>query len=738
MPTSTPLLAPPETTELALLRPLPVASVTRVTPSTVTVRQAPALTPPLPVLLAGPIVRRTEPSRVLIWVATSAPVSVEGRVLLPAGGDFLSDPAGWRVVGGGRTESVRIGERLFITLVALAPRGVQAFPHGTVLAYDLTFHAAAGWEFFNATGLTIPERVLYAGSRLPTFFLGPPPEQGTSRLVHGSCTKPHGGGTSAMTRFDQDLSQVLTDTELRPSAFLLTGDQIYADDVTWQILRAVETAAPLLIGVRERFPLEESFPSRTTPVRYAPDLDPLPGQDLSQALTRGRYLTDRGLATAPHPDHLMTFGELCGMHLLSWSDVLWHHAPITEQMAGFGGATAARATGRVMANMSSYMMFDDHDVTDDWPLTSTSFNRVNGTGPDATNPRWVVSCAMAAIWFFQMQGNTGAPEPELARVTGQYVDAQRATPQGMAQAELSDFFLLGIEEFSREFFRKSNYGFVAPTVPPVVFLDTHTQRTLFADRPPELLSRAAIGRLAQLLPAINSLPAGAPLMLVSPAPVIGPPAILTVNRQSRSLRPGHPLDPDEDPDWWLDTPLALRRLLRTLMDHVAGTQRRIVVFSGDYHFGYTTAACLVDRPAPSPSFRAVGLYQLTSSPIKNRMSASQESDWGWVEMLVPWTGPQTAWLQSALSGSVDFEGGPLRNVNGPVAAIQAGASPYMLLRYVNDAFIENHVGWATISWTATGTITVEHRLVGNQRTRRDAVAALDPNAAVTDPDSWFR
>jgi len=134
----------------------------------------------------------------------------------------------------------------------------------------------------------------------------------------------------------------------------------------------------------------------------------------------------------------------------------------------------------------------------------------------------------------------------------------------------------------------------------------------------------------------------------------------------------------------------------------------------------------------------VGLYQLTSSPIKNRMSASQESGWGWVEMLVPWTDPQTAWLQSAPSGEVTFEGGPLRNVDGPVDAIQAGASPYMLLRYVRDAFIENHVGWATISWTAAGALTVEHVFVGNQRTRRDAIAALDPDAAVTDPQSWFR
>ena len=47
-----------------------------------------------PVLLAGPIVRRVEPAKVWIWLATSIPVEVEARLGLPAQVELWRSPMG--------------------------------------------------------------------------------------------------------------------------------------------------------------------------------------------------------------------------------------------------------------------------------------------------------------------------------------------------------------------------------------------------------------------------------------------------------------------------------------------------------------------------------------------------------------------------------------------------------------------------------------------------------------------
>src|SRR5919201_234883 len=56
---------------------------------------------------------------------------------------------------------------------------------------------------------------------------------------------------------------------------------------------------------------------------------------------------------------------------------------------------------RVLANVPTYMIFDDHDITDDWNLTREWRDQV-WRSPGG---RRVVAGALAAYWAFQGWGN---------------------------------------------------------------------------------------------------------------------------------------------------------------------------------------------------------------------------------------------------------------------------------------------------------------------------------------------
>ena len=85
--------------------------------------------------LAGPILRRTEPDEICVWVATSVPVAIRGEV-------FAGSQPGV-VVGSGEAETARIGERLFVHLVRMRPEGGE-FPVDALLLYDLVLTGAVG------------------------------------------------------------------------------------------------------------------------------------------------------------------------------------------------------------------------------------------------------------------------------------------------------------------------------------------------------------------------------------------------------------------------------------------------------------------------------------------------------------------------------------------------------------------------------------------------------------------
>ena len=185
----------------------------------------------LPAVLAGPLLRRAEPGRVLVWLATSRPVTVQGEILSLASGGGGDGP---RRLGRGGGRRVRLGPRLFVHLVSILPDpAVGAFPSNELLGYDLLVSddAASGPpRRLGDLGLLAGPRAVTLGDLpLPSFFL--PARSAALNLLHGSCRLLHGHGEDALVAADELLAERAHDLNCRPSALVLTGDQIYGDEV---------------------------------------------------------------------------------------------------------------------------------------------------------------------------------------------------------------------------------------------------------------------------------------------------------------------------------------------------------------------------------------------------------------------------------------------------------------------------------------------------------------------------
>ena len=339
-----------------------------------------------PPLLAGPVVRRLTRSRVAIWIALGDP---RQSVVVTLDGDEV--PAS------------QIATRQVLPQLGVALADLPA-PAGTFVANQVyNYEVSVGGE--KATGN----------------FVGLPAALGTDaktslRLAHGSCRKLHGFGRDGFAVLSKATSE--STTPPRPHLMLLTGDQIYADDVPGCVAPWLRAVADDLCGAEGAG--RGSFPD-----------SPIRGRT-------GFSKTTLGLTGDAMADHLWSFPEFCAMYLLAWSPALWPEgdgwwttiADPTQQPDFCQDPLDADAwrdeirrvrsfrkdlenAQRVLRTVPSYMVFDDHEVTDDWNLDAQWCQDVYSR-PEA---RQLVTNGLAAYLVFQHWGNVperfataGSPE----------------------------------------------------------------------------------------------------------------------------------------------------------------------------------------------------------------------------------------------------------------------------------------------------------------------------------------
>jgi len=637
---------------------------------------------PLPFLLAGPILRRVEPQSVSVWVACSQSFSAKICVWESTG--RVSRDTSVPVFRESENRlATQLGDNLFVCLVTLKLTGLTVFTPASLYSYNVIFtKTAGGTENLNTLGLLddIPDKRLalgYGAGYYPSFVL-PPPFLERVRIAHGSCRKPHGYGNDSLVAADYILEKAFDPTKTldwlldRPQQLYLTGDQIYADDVAAPLIKYVTPLANELIGKEEMLPLESG--------QVAVNLTNFP------LFCRLEFMQEKAKLTSGEAhNHLISFGEFCASYLMAWSTSSWPD----EAMAMTDTATEAvlnaldniatagnlshippsfknkylkdkdkqkevehRKTTykrqlkslvsyrkslprvmRAMANIPVYMMWDDHEITDDWYLTQSWRQSVLAS----PSGRAVIRNGMAAYALFQDWGNspeaydapaevTPPAQPEKKPKYDLRIAISSAFDKTNVVAPANEFpsnkfngvtdmeTILGLINPNAE--NVAHWHYKVPTGPVhTLVLDTRTRR--FFERPmsaPGLINSDGLKVKPTESPALqipepDSLPAADLVIVVSPAPVLG---LALMERIAQSIKYNAAV---QDFEAWCFNDEYFEMLLARLHEY-----EKVILLSGDVHYAFTMN---MDYWKKNPGGSGVTGYetskivQLVSSACKN-------------------------------------------------------------------------------------------------------------------------
>jgi len=646
----------------------------------------------LPLVLLGPMLRRVEPRFVSVFIATSTPASI--KVLVYDGVVDAANPppehgsaeasttafgakfhATVVTVNFADAQSLMAGHRYSYD-VRITPTGGSALSLKDLKLLEDDNDTVPGLEI-SAIG--------YADGQLPSFVTCPAAIE-EFVLAHASCRKPHGPGDPALKYVDDVIDDLHGADAGRPHALFLTGDQIYADDVAVALLPGLNTLGIALISSNSAGIEQIPSPAGDRSLNLSTTVLP--------AGFRQKLMGATGFTSESAACHLIGFGEWLAMYCIAWNPLLWPVLAVADvstaslddglkaqlQADAAGGPNdAPRALGqpspdaandvisplyngtqaatdalkeafgsfltdkqvldayrrevpkvrRLLANVPSYMICDDHEVTDDWFMTGGI--RANTT----TKPfgRSVLRNAICAYTVCQAWGNDPvrwASDPQrqalLNGISGLFGSGWSGGPAVSSAADAVDQ-ILGLSPTGHPQF---DFSFIIdyPTH-RVHVLDTRTRREYRTpSSPPGLLAQDA---LDSQLPPNETLPDDHVLIVVSPAPVFGPPLMTELagplaasiydiasfarKKTDQSAQQdvtgiptsGRPLGSQFfDAEHWGAQPAAFERFLARLSRY-----KRVVVLAGDVHYG---AAYAMDW---SGSGRNSRIIHFTSSAARN-------------------------------------------------------------------------------------------------------------------------
>ncbi|MEH7379527.1 hypothetical protein V7138_03465 [Bacillus sp. JJ1533] len=592
----------------------------------------------LPTILSGPILRRVEPSHIYIWIALRKRYKL-GAKLYQIQNNEGTGFSYHEIRCKSETTTFRAGNQLYISLIKLTPNGTQ-FPIKKLLGYDLYFQKNGEiltLGDFGLIGKDQPNSITYGELSFPSFYIPDPHEKHTN-LLYGSCRKLHGKGEDALSQGDDTIEKYFLDLEKRPSTLFLMGDQIYADDVPDPVFPIMTEVGNKLIGKHEK--LENIEPRlKEKPFKR------------SIFQTRGRkFIMERFCKfTSSHAsNHAITFGEYAALYLLSWSPELWDaflskgHFPAFEESIKkrqiyfiYGKEQKNKRkkekkmykkeyndhvadveetyrtlskVRRLLANIPTYMIFDDHDITDDWNISHDWKKNVY----QSSLGRHVIANGLMAYLLFQGWGNN--------------------------PKQFDHGFLRKLRKYSKTFNTRSNshqvweellwkyseWNFVAPTNPKAIFLDTRTQRKYDhtplpvslgrnieeKDRPPQLINEHGWETITDCLYK-SGWKNGEALLVVSPTPVYGIGLIESfLNQYIFPLKTiGVPVTTAFDFESWKSNGEGFNEFLNQIKEW---NPSHCFILSGDVHY-----ASAVKTNVEFNNNENIHVYQFTSSPMNN-------------------------------------------------------------------------------------------------------------------------
>ncbi|MFW6357878.1 MAG: PhoD-like phosphatase [Chroococcales cyanobacterium] len=589
----------------------------------------------LPLILAGPILRRTDPKTVTVWIALQKPRLVTLNVYATEEGK--GEKISQQVLQGSR-HTIALGK--FLHIVAVTARSIDhsSLQPSQIYAYDLAFGDCGETlnQALNIEGSS-EYNISYFEHSYPTFAMCPD-DLNQLQIVHGSCRKPHGGGKDALPMLDTLMEMAANSPEKRPHQLFLTGDQIYGDDVADPLLWAVSQVGTAVLGWEEDLPIHlEGIETKKTS-----ELIPGSRSDLAENWAGLTAMLDNKPDKAK--SHLFSLGEYIGSYLLAWSSVLFpEEFPANNSECWKKELPAIRffreglaKVRRTLANVSTYMVCDDHDVTDDWYLNREWCYRVlskplgrrtvqNGILTYALFQAWGNTPGQfmggnpgekllkAAVKWSSLQGKDTAIDAEIQRYLGiPEVDPETGLPKMKLDG---DVWILDRDE-SKDILIKWHFD-VRLFKHEVIVIDSRTWRGYPQEStilPPMLLCHSAFETQLKTPLEVTDQLKEKGLSDVEVTFVVLPTNLVSLRvidlAQEMSLKKGSVFGHDVG-DAWNFHKGALSKLLTTL-----GERRdRVIILSGDIH--YACAVRLHYWSYSQGKVKPCVFAQLTSSAFKN-------------------------------------------------------------------------------------------------------------------------
>lgn len=622
----------------------------------------------LPIILAGPILRHVDAGAVSVWVAvkqqgTSTTVTLE--VYDP------SDMINTQVFASANKDPLNVGSgnnKLSICVVTAHPT-IGSFEPGKVYRYNVKING----QGFETSGIlnnsTYTCNISYDTQSIYPSFSLPAVDPNDLRVVHGSCRKPHGGmkdsvydalwGVDRMIdeAHDTAAGSLSEFARQRPHLLFLTGDQVYADDVSDIMLHMLRDAIGesgetntenMLLGWTETLPglgeisnlsgvnADIFYPGQR--IRLQQSMKDENGIDIGFPLTN--------LTTTTHTSHLMKLGEYLGMYLFAWSDVLWPNGSNDAEWHGFppknivygninsysdakkklilkdkkyheqikslaGFRDTLPKVRRLLANVPTYMICDDHEITDDWNLNKRWAETVvyDGTKPLG---RRIVQNGMSAYLLCQAWGNDPAyfkttQSALLTKLTqlndpdqvGKFNDVGALILPAIANGTNGETYLASAVKWDYTLrYPHNNYQFLV--------LNTRTNRLFPAGNERDfvgLLSHDALTAQFQEVAGNNIL-----TYVISPAPVFGSAPIdrlsqLMIKISDKNIE-------KNDAEFWNFN----KKYFELFLEKLSSFSYALLL-GGDVHFGLTRHVTYWNKRTGTPTVSQFA--SLVSSACKN-------------------------------------------------------------------------------------------------------------------------
>lgn len=639
----------------------------------------------LPLVLLGPMLRRVEHNSVSVFLVLRKAANVELTIHSKDIYDSLPNHVSLR----GSAQTVQLGKNLHVVTITADIVDQSTLGPGGIYYYDIKFSGISSWageyrlEDLNviSTSSDLAERravLAYGNYPLPSFVL-PASDINDLRILHGSCRKPHGGGnknlgSDSLAGVDKIIENAYDQPAYRPQQLYLTGDQIYCDDVSATMLHLIRDAKIPLFGNS-----------------WNEDLG-LIGFDTNKLSIGSRSSLIKNAAFTAFRDfygvnHLIKLEEYITMYMFCWSDVLWpantedipdifdieefelpaqklkdemgsnkkFQTYMVYEYTNAGHVKVFRKTlgnvRRALANIATYMMFDDHDVTDDWFINyewcEQVFANIRG--------KRIMQNALSAFAVFQAWGNTPARfntgtngATLLNRLNSLYSNNSVSNWNTIESLVIPDFQndislptsggyatsgkqLKGSSQNIKWTFNINFESF------RVIVLNTRTRRgflNISNDRdklyPSRLLSSELMASdLSYEGTNISEPDVNQPLpltILVSPAPVIGHRLVEGVGQPLKIRLQNSKYEKDKnkevergefklDFETWSGNVEAFSTLLNELIPY-----GKVVMLSGDVHYAFSAQVKMWNKSNQNAVFA-----QLTSSSSKNQDSTTLSS-----------------------------------------------------------------------------------------------------------------